>query len=171
MRRTTIFPLAILLAATSMFGQSLTSPPRVDPSNCPVGLQVEHSSGLFTYQSAKAGPADQVKPSSEQWLDLKMTNFSTREIVRAEITVHGLSYKQRLVPVSAPAPDLWKTVEVALDVKGNGSGSSELSFGHFSNIRTVDLNSITYADGSTWHASSPGACSVAPGLIMRISAQ
>src|ERR1700720_2297050 len=29
-------------------------------------------------------------------------------------------------------------------------------------IRTFDVNSVTYADGSTWHASSPSACSVAP---------
>jgi hypothetical protein len=65
----------------------------------------------------------------------------------------------------------WKTVEVALDVKGNSSASRELSFAHFSTIRTIDVNSVTYADGSTWHASSAGACSVAPSLMMRISAQ
>jgi hypothetical protein len=62
-------------------------------------------------------------------------------------------------------------VEVALDVKGNSSASRELSFAHFSTIRTIDVNSVTYADGSTWHASSAGACSVAPSLMMRISAQ
>jgi hypothetical protein len=73
--------------------------------------------------------------------------------------------------LSAATPDIWKTVDVALDVKGNSSASRELSFAHFSTIRTIDVNSVTYADGSTWHASSPGACSVAPSLIMRISAE
>jgi hypothetical protein len=58
-----------------------------------------------------------------------------------------------------------------LDVKENSSASRELSLAHFSAIQTIDVNSVTYADGSTWHASSPGACSVAPSLIMRISAQ
>jgi hypothetical protein len=33
------------------------------------------------------------------------------------------------------------------------------------------VNSVTYADGSTWHASSPVACSVTPRGPMRISAQ
>ena len=51
---------------------------------------------------------------------------------------------------------------------GNSSSSRELSFGHFSTIKTIDVNSVPYADGSTWRASSPGAFSVAPGLIMRI---
>jgi hypothetical protein len=55
-------------------------------------------------------------------------------------------------------------------VKGSGSATRELSFGHFPAIRTFDVNAVTYADGSTWHASSPGACSVAPRGPMRISA-
>ena len=100
--------------------------------------------------------------SSEQRFDFKMTNFLPHEIVNAEITAHGFSDKWRFFPVSAPTPDLWKTIDVALDVKGNSSASRELSFAHFPAIRTIDVNSVTYADGSTWHASSPGACSVAP---------
>jgi hypothetical protein len=171
MKSASILPLAILLATTSMFGQGFMLPPRIDPSKCPVGLKVERSSGLFEYENARGVPADDVAPRAEQWFDLRMTNFSTHEIVNAEITAHGFSYKWRVIPVSAATPDFWKTVDVALDVKGNGSASSELSFGHFSTIRTIDVNSVTYADGSTWHASSPGACSVAPSLIMRISAQ
>jgi hypothetical protein len=171
MKSAGILPLAIMLAATSMFGQSFTLPSRIDPSKCPVGLQVERSSGLFAYENAKAVPADHAAPSSEQWFDLRMTNFSAREIANAEITAHGFSEKWRVMPVSAATPDFWKTMDVVLNVKGNSSASRELSLGHFSTIRTIDVNSVTYADGSTWHASSPGACSVAPSLFMRISAQ
>jgi hypothetical protein len=172
MKPASFLPLAIMLATTSMLGQSFTVPPRIDPSKCPVGLKVERSGGLFAYKNAKSGPADDVaSPSSEQRFDFKMTNFLPHEIVNAEITAHGLSYKWRIIPVSAPTPDIWKTLDVALDVKGNSSASRELSFDHFSTISTIDVNSVTYADGSTWHAPSPGACSVAPSLIMRISAQ
>jgi hypothetical protein len=171
MKSASIVPLAIMLAATSMFGQGFTRPPRIDPSKCPVGLKVEPSSGLFAYENAKAVPAEHAAPSSEQWFDLTMINFLPHEVVSAQLTTHGFSYKWRVVPVSDATPDIWKTMDVALDVKGNSRASRELSFGHFSTIRTIDVNSVTYADGSTWHASSPGACSVAPSLIMRISAQ
>jgi hypothetical protein len=171
MKSASILPLAIMLATTSMFGQSFTLPPRIDPSKCPVGLRVERSSGLFAYENARAVPADHASRLSEQWFDLRMTNFSPHQIVNAEITSHGFSYKSRVNPVSAATPDIWKTVDVALDVKGNSSASHQLSFAHFSTISTMDVNSVTYDDGSTWHASSPGACSVAPSLFMRISAQ
>ena len=171
MKSASILPLAIVLATTSMFGQSFTRPPRIDPSRCPVGMKVERSSGLFGYVNVKAVPAEHAASSWEQWFDLKMTNFLPQEVVSAQLTAHGFGNKWRVIPVSDATPDIWKTMDVALDVKGNSSASRELSFGHFSTIKTIDVNSVTYADGSTWHASSPGACSVAPSLIMRISAQ
>jgi hypothetical protein len=166
-----ILSVVITLATTSIFGQGLTRPPRIDPSKCPVGLELERSSGLFEYKNASAVPEGDVAPKTEQWFDFKMTNLLPHEIMNAQITAHGLSYKWRVIPVSAATPDIWKTMDVALDVKGNSSASRELSFTHFSTIRTIDVNSVTYADGSSWHASSPGACSVAPSGLMRISAQ
>jgi hypothetical protein len=32
------------------------------------------------------------------------------------------------------------------------------------------VNAITYADGSTWRTSSPGACSASPDLFMLVNA-
>ena len=176
MKSAGIFPLAIMLATTSMFGESLTQPPRIDPSKCPVGLEVEQNGSLVAYTNPKFGPNTESDPAEgvhqrSQRFDFKMTNFSPHEIVNAQITAHAFSEKWRVFSVPAPTPDLWQMVDVAFDVKGNGSATRELSFAHFPAIRTFDVNSVTYADGSTWHAPSPGACSVAPSLIMRISAQ
>jgi hypothetical protein len=153
-----------------MFGQSLTLPPRIDPSKCPVGLEVEQNGSLVAYKNATFGPAGAVDQRFSQRFDFKMTNYLPHEIVNAEITAHAFSDKWRVFSVPAPTPDLAKTVDVAFDVKGNGSASHELSFAHFPGIRSFDVNSVTYADGSTWHASSQGACSVVPNPIVRISA-
>ena len=169
MKSATILPLAIMLATTSMFGQSFTLPPRIDPSKCPVGLEVEQNGSLVAYKNAKSGQADDADQRFSQRYDFKMTNFLPREIVNAEITAHAFSDKWRVFSVPSPTPDLAKTVDVAFDVKGNGTASRGLSFAHFPIIRTFDVNSVTYADGSTWHASSPGVCSVAPTGPMRIS--
>ena len=46
-----ILPLAIMLATTSMFGQSRTQPPRIDPSKCPVGLEVEQNGSPVAYKN------------------------------------------------------------------------------------------------------------------------
>jgi hypothetical protein len=158
-----------------MFGQSLTQPPRIDPSKCPVGLEVEQNGSLVPHTNARFGPNTESNPADgfhrlSQQFDFQLTNFLPHEIVNAEITAHAFSAKWRVFSVPAPKPDLWQTVDVAFDVKGNGSATRELSFA-LPAIRTFDVNSVTYADGSTWHASSPGACSVAPRGPMRISAQ
>lgn len=60
--------------------------------------------------------------------------------------------------------------KTSLDVKGNGHASSDLSLRRFTSVTSVDLNSLTYADGATWQASSPGACSVVPDPLMLVSA-
>ena len=100
-----------------------------------------------------------------------MTNRLSRDIVSARITAHGFSGKWKVVTLSdAPdAPDLAKTVDVVLDVKGNGHASRDLSLNHFTAVTSIDLNSVTYSDGSTWQTSAPGACSVTPDLVMLIS--
>ena len=167
MKCASILPFTIMLATTSMFGQSLTVPPPIDPSKCPVGLEVEQNGSLVAYSV----PADDVDHRPLQRFDLKMTNLSPHEIVNAEITAHAFSDKWRVFSVPAPTPDLAKTVDFAFNVKGNSSASRELSFAHLPAIRSFDVDSVTYADGSTWHASSPGACSVSPDAIVRISAQ
>jgi hypothetical protein len=167
MKCASILPLAIMLANASMFGQSLMVPPRIDPSKCPVGLEVQQSASLVAYSV----PADDVHQRSSQRFDFKMTNLSPHEIVSAEITAHAFSDKLRVFSVPAPTPDLAKTVDAAFEVKGNSSASRELSFAHFPVIWSFDVDSVTYADGSTWHASSPGACSVSPDAIVRIRAQ
>jgi hypothetical protein len=132
---------------------------------------MEQNGSVIAYKNASSGPADNVDQRSSQRFDFKMTNFPPHEIVKAEITAHAFSEKWRVFSVPAPTPDLWQTVDIGFDVKGNGSATHELSFAHFPAIRTFDVNSVTYADGSTGHASSPGACSVAPRGPMRISAQ
>jgi hypothetical protein len=170
-----ILPLAIVFATSSALGQ-YTLPTPIDPAKCPVGMQVTHS-GRFAERNAKFGPADDVVPSiPEQRINLEMINLLPHDIANAKITARGLSHDWRVTfvsdtPGTQQTTELAKTVDVALDVKGNSSASRELSFAHFSVIWTIEVNSVTYADGSTWHASSPGACSVAPSLIMQISAQ
>ena len=107
-------------------------------------------------------------------LHLDVSNPSSRDIVGAQFTVHGFSRKLRVIDPSdsSNAPDLWRTIDVALDVQAKGHASNELSLTHFTAIITsIDLDSFTYADGTQWQASSPGACSITPNMVMRISPQ
>jgi hypothetical protein len=190
MKCASILSLAILLTGTCAFSQdpvmrsdaklALATPPlHMDSTNCPVGLQVKHATGLPTAIGAE-GPSINGKalPNGEARLSVQnlgvrliLTNLSPHSIVSAQVVVHGFSNKWRYVPLSGADPDLARTVDVALDVKGNGEASHNLSLSHFTAITAVDVNEITYADGSTWRTSSPGACSASPDLFMLVNAE
>jgi hypothetical protein len=190
MKCATILSLAILLTGTCAFSQetvmrsdaklALATPPlHMDRTNCPIGLEVKHATGLPTAISAegptingKALPYGQVRLSVQNLgIHLILTNLSPQSIVSAQVVVHGFSNKWRYVPLSGADPDLATTVDVALDVKGNGQASRNLSLSHFTAITAVDVNGITYADGSTWRTSSPGACSASPDLFMLVNVE
>jgi hypothetical protein len=189
MKCAAILSLAVLLTSTCAFSQDpargsaanlvLATPPlHMDRTNCPVGLQVKHGPGLSITRNAD-GPSINGKPLSgqvrvpdqSQGIDLTLINLSPQSIVSAQVVVHGFSNKWRYVPLAGADPDLARTVEVALDVKGNGQASRNLSLSHFTAITAVDVNAITYADGSTWRTSSPGACSASPDLLMLVNAE
>jgi hypothetical protein len=184
MKPISILPLAIVLATTSAIGQDtvlLRSPqatpsilmqPRTPRADCPVGLKVNHGPS-FLKRNTDYGPFAPPDPKvQEQRIQLTMTNPSPKEIVSAQITVHGFSDKWRAIPLAGATdvPDLRKRVNIALNVKGNDHASSDLLLHRFTAVAYVDLDSLTYAGGATWKASSPGVCSVTPELLMLVSA-
>lgn len=199
--RASILSLVFLLSNALLLGQQQVTKQDVDSAslthvrsagtNCPIGVEASLV-GLPSVSNAgpsingqptqRKGPSVEgqlfvqkvTPPTDYLQLHLDVSNPSSRDIVGAQFTVHGFSRKLRVIEPSDPsnAPDLWRTVDVALDVQGKGHTSSELSLTHFTAIITsIDLDSVTYADGAQWQAPSPGACSTIPNIVMRISAQ
>jgi hypothetical protein len=193
MVRVCILPVVFLLSNTLLLAQQQLTKQNVDSGtlsrtrsaaiNCPVGVEASFGSGGTSV--LRAGPSingnpigqgteGQAKPpvKAGTLLHLDVSNPSSRDIVNAKFTAHGFSRKLRVFNPSdaSNAPDLAKTLDVALDVQGNGHASSDLSLTNFTAIITsIDLDSITYADGSTWRASAPGICSIVPSRVMRIA--
>jgi hypothetical protein len=116
-------------------------------------------------------PRTQAAPQLQR-LRLTLTNPSSRDIVSAQFTAHGFSKETRAMELSARSnePDLVKTIDLVLGVKGKSQASHDLSLNHFTAVTSIDLNSITYADGTTWHAPSPAACSITPSMVMLVAA-
>jgi hypothetical protein len=189
MKCASILSLTILLTTTCALTQETglrsdaklavaTPPLQMDRTNCPIGLQVKHGPGLPLAMNAQ-GPTINGKALSDgqvraqdqnQGLHLTLINLSPQSIVSAQLIVHGFSNKSRYISLSKATPDLATTVDVALDVKGNGQATRNLSLSHFTAITAVEVNAITYADGATWRTSSPGACSASPDLLMLVNA-
>jgi hypothetical protein len=184
MKPISILPLAIVLATTSAVAQDtvlLRSPqatpsvlmqPRTPSVDCPVGIKVSHGPSSLK-RDTEFGPFASPSPKvQEQRIQFTMTNPSRKEIVSAQITVYGFSDKWRAIPLAGAkdAPDLRKRLDLVLNVKGNDHASSDLSLNRFTSVAYVNLDSLTYADGATWKASSPAACSVTPDPLMLVSA-
>ena len=189
MIRAVILPLVLLFAAPTMFAQQSVPPsntkstvlhrPRKPEASCPVGMQARHGAGVPV--SMNAGPSinwSPIAPNSPafthtrtQRIHLTMTNLLSREIVSVQFVVHGYSNKGRAMNLanSSSEPDLAKTVDVVLDVKGKSEASSDLSLSRFTAVTSIDLKSITYADGNTWNAPSAEACSVTPDSMMLVA--
>jgi len=153
--------------------------PRKPEASCPVGMQARHGAGVPV--SMNAGPSingSPIAPNSPafthtrtQRIHLTMTNLLSREIVSVQFVVHGYSNKGRAMNLanSSSEPDLAKTVDVVLDVKGKSEASSDLSLSRFTAVTSIDLKSITYADGNTWNTPSAEACSITPDLLMLVA--
>ena len=195
MGRASILSLVFLLSNALLLGQQqVTKQDAGSPSlthvrsagtNCPIGVEaslvslpsVSNAGPSINGQPAqRKGPSLEGQQATKDYLQLHLdvSNPSTRDIVGAQFIVHGFSRKLRLIDPSDPsnAPDLWRTVDVALDVQGKGHASIELSLTHFTAIITsIDLDSVTYADGTQWQAPSAAACSTIPNVLMRIGPQ
>ena len=82
-------------------------------------------------------------------------------IVSAEIVVHALSPKSRVVLTSGSADaDIVKTFHLV--TTGEGALTHDLWMAGASSIRRIELKSLTYSDGSIWNESPHERCSIAP---------
>jgi hypothetical protein len=173
MKPSRVLPFTLLLAATTVFSQNVVlhhgfpkSHAQIE-SNCPVDMAIDRS-GLYERREVHSAPYPEANLQIEQRIRLDLTNRNPTKIVAAQITVHGLSQKTRYMELTTPEADMAKSFHLSLDLRGNGQSSNVLWLTRFAVITRVDLNAVTYADGSAWHEPGPAACSVAPSLLVRV---
>jgi hypothetical protein len=133
-------------------------------SGCPIGISVQHGSSPELLKASKPQP-----PGIAQYLQVTMSNSKSVDIVGAQITAHGFDAKTRYFPAQVSSPDLTKTSDLDLTVKSKGDGTTGLRLARFTAVSWIDLDSVTYADGTTWHSSVGTTCRVVPGLMRLVS--
>jgi hypothetical protein len=101
---------------------------------------------------------------------------SGQRIVSAIVTVHGLNGKARWVPLadgpgengSLTSGNMARTLAVSMGDWGDPGVSGDFRLPGFTSIRSVDLQSVTYDDGSTWRVSAGQTCRVVPDSLMLV---
>jgi len=106
-----------------------------------------------------------------QALSLSMTTSDSRKVVRGDVTVHGTE-KGRLAPaLSRPdaSSGATKTFSVKFSSESDKTDVAYLWVPGLTSVQSVDLNSVTYSDGSNWKLTPGDSCRFIPEGLMSIS--
>ena len=168
--------LALFLGSMTLMAQSSrrnTTQPAVASvarasMNCPVDMQAQRQIGPGTTAltaTRQQGPV--------QTLRLILNNPKFAEIVDLHITVYGLNSKGRISPAqtAAKSSEITKSIDLKLKVDPKSQTAIDLVLPKFTSVSVVDLDSVHYADGSTWLPSADQTCHVFPDGEMLISSR
>lgn len=161
-----LFASALLAAQNTPSTPNLTlwNPPGIQA--CPVGLFAQRQS---TVEIARAGSPAQDSPA--QSLHITVDHQFEPAIKDIEITVHGLKPEARIYPIAtASSLEVTKTFQFHSKPESAGLAEFNVSMHHVGALRSVQITSITFVDGSTWHPFNVNQCSAVPSLYMPVDA-
>jgi hypothetical protein len=136
--------------------QSIVVVPPNATSTCPVSLRAQQRA------AGDVREVDNSRPKGiAQLLHLAFTNADPRAIKSVTVTVHGLSGKSHIVQTlsTSDSTDAARTLDVMLAAESGREVAADLWVPGLSAVRTISLESISYADGSTWKLAGESGCS------------
>ena len=165
-----LFPFSAALTAQTMPANSPAVVLQTPPSaNCPVS---------FSARRAQEGGLVTASPSaktSQPGYRITFSPGSAGAIAEARITLHGISGHQ-VIPAGKSASD---SSNHGQDVTEHFNLSPSSGVDHLfhatihteklTGVQWVELNELTYANGSSWHQSSTTTCRVAPNGYMLVA--
>jgi hypothetical protein len=166
----------LLLAATLAFGQTRDNPKNLPAntsislasnSGCPVGFSASrHAPG----QIMSAGDARQ--PGPAQGLHLTLDNRNAPAIESIEVRIYGAAQKGPYLPVGAQFTDtVSKTFELRRTSGSTSLSEADVSMHLIGSLSWADLISITYTDGTTWHATENLKCRAVPSNFLLVGSR
>jgi hypothetical protein len=138
-------------------------------SSCPVLFSAKQGGDGGLVTTGKPAPPE---PGISQQIFLSISDTHSSAVTGATVTVHGLTPKSRFRPIElgtdGPAQTS-RSLSVSFSKDAMGETGAGLLLRGFSAVFSIDIDAITYADGSTWKAGE-GLCRVVPDPMMLVSA-
>jgi hypothetical protein len=108
--------------------------------------------------------------SPTQGLHLTLTRQPGAPAIESiEVTVYAISGKARVIPAEVPPSDLiTKTFELHRDGNNSTLKEADVWMNKVGALRWVDLISITWTDGTTWHTSETSKCRAVPSSFVLV---
>lgn len=130
---------------------------------CPVQLTAAHSREPGV---VKVSPGS-TPPGQGYSLTFRPTN--SRGIRQAEVTFHGLAGAQ-VVPVKDhPAADATEDFTVSPSAGSNRLFQSVVYAHKLTGVQWIEIDELTFADGTHWQKSADSYCRVAPNGFMAVT--
>ena len=184
--KTFAFFLGLVLAGSAALAAQQTAAPAPKPSAA-LNLVVPGAGHACSAawmratqgSSSQALRADNGQSQPLMTPTLTLTPLKHQALVSAVVTAHGLpptpgamNLVAQYIPGhgSGPRREVAKTLTIKLIPGENGSYSATLALPGFSAVTSIALDSVTYADGSTWNLDPKDGCSVVPDPLLLISA-
>lgn len=136
------------------------------PANCPIQL---NASFYVVGKPTELQPVENGRTTErDQRIYITLANPAS-QIASVQLTVYGFPVGVRIDPAVAyvdrdnralvhdPA-EIHKTIAIDRAIGAGQSTSMDVSIRDFSIVSSVDLNSVTYSDGSSWHAADHKYC-------------
>jgi hypothetical protein len=162
--------LFFLLAGTSAFAQ--VSPTTFtlrssDTLGCPVGF---NASRQANGQIMSAKDANQNSPVQGLHLTLGHRGYTPRDIQSIEVTVYGTSPRARVLPLAQQASDTVSKTFAFQRTSGDATlTDADVWMNQVGSLTAVDLISVSYADGTTWHPAANQKCRAIPSNFLLVT--
>jgi hypothetical protein len=145
-----------------------TVPP--SPDSCPVSLRARRQGSVMMHYAGEQ-PQDR---TPAQRLEVTVHNSQARNVVSMGLRIYGYDGSLRMMPadtIQKNSHELSRRIELDLSVLGRRHASTELTMRQFGTVSRIDVETIEFADGTSWRSSEPGACSFTPDLYMLVSSR
>jgi hypothetical protein len=146
----------------------------VEPA-CPVSMSAKQGAGgglLAARHLPDTGQANSVPSGPSQLIHLILSSAKNGQVVAARLKVLGLSGKARTENAEFGdeiTPDVTRWLDVTFVPEGNNSVAANIMLHGMTSVRSIELQSISYKDGSTWRVAGQMTCSVAPDRMMLVA--
>jgi hypothetical protein len=139
---------------------------------CPIDMHVRQGIGSKMMAVDKHGSQVEMFAARLKLLlrDLR-PDRPAQQMVNATVTVHGLNGAEQIVPADARpnrSSEAVKTLTVRLTPDGDPEVSGDLRLPGFTAILMVDLDSVTYDDGTVVRFSGSSVCHAPPDMLMLV---
>jgi hypothetical protein len=143
--------------------------------DCPVSMHAQQQSGIGALTARDDRGESRRRSGVAQHIRLILGDAgNSAQIVSAKVTVRGTSPKWRMTPTvlnQDASPDAKKTLALTFNMDGSEGASANLTLPGFTSVTSISLDSLTYADGTTWRPSNGRGCRTAPDLMMLVDAR